>query len=127
MKVRLNVEDDSSYLPPHLGHVNITASLPFFNGQLGKYFHRVRYARIHTMEGRYSHTSVTFWCGNSGFLGSKKRQRKNAMLYSEVPQGQIVCATCEGRAIGSGKLGSRMINGSFVKFSPRTKSAEVEK
>ena len=46
---------------------NVKHALPYYLSRQGKYFHRVRSAQNHWRDGSYSHTSVHFWCGNSGF------------------------------------------------------------
>lgn len=92
---------------------SILLSLPFYKSRSGKYFHRVRCADNHWKKGRLSHTSVHFLCGNGGFIGDK------GMLYGEVPEDGVLCATCEGRAIGAGLDGIRMINGKSVMYAAR--------
>jgi hypothetical protein len=60
------------------------------------------------------HTSIGFWCGSSGFFGEG-----HGKLYDEIPKGEVLCATCEGKAIGAGEDGARVINGRDVMYSPR--------
>ena len=92
---------------------SILASLPFYKSRAGKYFHRVRSANNHWKNGKLSHTSVHFWCGNGGFIGEK------GSLYAEVPEGEVLCAVCEGKVTGAGFNGDRVINGKPVMYSPR--------
>jgi hypothetical protein len=95
----------------------ITHALPFYKSQLtnAKYFHRVR-----TMENHWlGHTSITQWCGAQAFFGEGRGK-----LYAEIPEGGVMCATCEGRAIGAGEDGSRIINGRQVMYSPRRNKDE---
>jgi len=91
---------------------NVGYALPYYLSRKGKYFHRVRSAQNHWREGNLSHTSVHFWCGNSGFLGEKGR------LFSKVSDDGVLCATCEGKAIGAGLDGERKINGKDVMYTP---------
>ena len=91
-------------------------ALPYYLSRRGKYVHRVRYGYHFWRDGKYTHAAVTFWCGNNGFIGHKGR------LLATVPPGAVLCATCEGRAIGAGQNGSRRINGREVCYSPRRKA-----
>ncbi len=68
-------------------------------------------------DGEYSHTCFALWCGMTGH--SSERHHRNQLMATPDAK-DIVCATCEGRAIGAGQAGSRQIAGQFVKFSPRT-------
>ncbi len=98
--------------PPGYITKNVKYMLPFYQATSGKYVHRVRSAKNHWIHGRLSHTSIEFWCGNQGFL-------KKGRVHASVEPGEKICATCEGRAIGAGIVGSRQINGNLVKFSPQ--------
>ena len=93
--------------------IPLTKSLPYFksNNTNSKYFHRVRYGARHDCLG--VHYSIGFWCGGGGFIGKK------GQLYAELPEDAVLCATCEGRAIGAGMDKTHTINGRFVKYSPR--------
>lgn len=45
---------------------------------------------------------------------------EHAQKFFDVPPDRAIhCATCEGRAIGAGKDGARIIAGRTVLFSPR--------
>jgi hypothetical protein len=76
----------------------IAKSLPFVESRMGRYTHRVR-------------------CANLGmsFCISERKGR----FVEEPSPGYVVCATCEGRAIGAGQLGAREIAGREVMFAPR--------
>lgn len=100
---------------------SVQFSLPYFKTRQGEYFHRVRHANNHWRGGELSHTSVGFWCGNGGFIGEKGR------LYAKIPEGGVLCATCEGKAIGAGLDGERKINGKKVMYSPKTIRKQNEK
>lgn len=116
MKTTLHQEKHKPQI--HSDTIPILKSLPFFRTHSGVYLHRVRSGRIYMREGQASHTAVKFWCGQTGFFSAKKHPR--AQFFADVPDGEVICATCEGRAIGSGQLGSHQINGRIVKFSPRS-------
>jgi len=101
-------------------NVPVTFAYPYFKSGFGTYTHRVRTAVTHVWKekGENSHVSLTAWCGCTGFL-SREPKPKDAAQYADVPEGAILCATCEGRAIGAGMDGTREINGRSVMFSPR--------
>ncbi len=115
MKVELHQEKLSDWHA--FGHITKTVSkaLPFYKSRKGVYVHRVRSMNQYWRHGKYHHASIGFWCGNTGHLGEK------GVLLAKVPDGEVVCATCEGRAIGAGQDGARVINGQAVMFSPRKK------
>jgi len=113
MKIKLQKRKEDGYRPP--GHCikSINRSLPFYLSKKGKYFHRIRTASNHWRDGNLSHTAIHFWCGGSGFLNG------NGRLYAEISSNGVLCATCEGKAVGAGVEGARIINGRKVMFSPR--------
>lgn len=97
----------------------ITWALPFYRSKQGSYVHRVRSGTTHLYDkprGRWNkkgHISLTMWCGQIGFPGEKGE------LLETPHESSIFCATCEGRAIGAGQVGSHMICGRIVKYTPR--------
>lgn len=100
----------------------ISATLPFFQRDGEGYVHRVRSALMHyDRHGAFTHTSVHFWCGTHGFLyepGKRPAKHAHAQLMTEPTPGRVVCATCEGRAIGAGQVVGNKIGEHFVKFKP---------
>lgn len=102
------------------GEKVISHSLPFYKSDRGEYYHRVRAANSHWRNNskKLSHISISFWCGNSGSISG------HGKLYAEIPVDGVLCATCEGRAIGAGQDGAQIINGRNVMYSPRL-SGEV--
>ena len=96
----------------------LSHALPFFQPGDGRLFHRVKSGRIYRRRGEYSHTSITYWCGNNGSM-SRPDARRTGQLFAELPERAILCATCEGRAIGAGLDGLREINGRRVLYRPR--------
>lgn len=62
----------------------------YFNWR-GKFVHGVRAIRHHHNGGtKYTHSSVIFICGNSGFI-SKDRP---ARIYKEPPKHKLLCKRC---------------------------------
>lgn len=94
----------------------IKKCVPYFRSGFGNYTHRIRSGQHHYLDGEYRHTTFKLWCGQLGFMCKDRPQSK---LLQEPNAGDMVCATCEGRAIGSGQSGTHEICGHFVKFSPR--------
>lgn len=116
MKVPLVKERRPLWLAPGHSIVDLSKSLPFVVGPPGAMVHRVRSARIH-VSPRGAHTSISCWCGTGTFVGSKRRPHN--YLTATPPANRVVCATCEGRATGAGQLGSSMLAGRMVLFTPR--------
>lgn len=50
---------------------------------------------------------------------TKTMTNHGGVLLAIVPENEVLCATCEGRAIGAGQTESRLINGHMVKYAPR--------
>lgn len=97
----------------------ISKALPLYKGKNAKYVHRVRGAMLHTgLVGKltqHGHVSISFWCGGGGCVSEGKGK-----LMAEVSDGEVLCATCEGRwaALGLDGSGGR-INGRRVMYTPR--------
>lgn len=100
----------------------ITATFPLYQRDGEGYVHRVRSGWMHyNRDGLFTHTSIRFWCGANGFLyeaGKRPPKHAPASLVSQPQPGRVVCATCEGRAIGSGQIAGNKIGEHFVKFKP---------
>ena len=94
----------------------MTASLPFWQSRErhGAYVHRVRSGVLHLYDGKPSHAAFGLWCGMSGLSSN------GSILAAPGPH-EVMCATCEGRAIGAGLVGAPIIAGRPVKFSPRAR------
>lgn len=86
----------------------IKRALPFVQRNPANYVHRPRSA--HAWPG--GRIAVDAWCGQ--ILQAPR-------FLAAPPEGAVICATCEGRAVGSGQLGSRAIlaGGPELRFSPR--------
>jgi hypothetical protein len=108
-----------AYQNPRSGIITLSKSLPYFRSSVGNYMHRVRWAQHHLFDGEYKHTAIRMWCGQVGFAGSKEMHRGGGHFFSLVPNDAVICATCEGRAIGAGQDGSHKINGRIVRYAPR--------
>lgn len=120
-------------LSPHWQRtIPLTKCLPYYQKQPGAYVHRVRRGLIFLrhdgsagpFNGKWSHTAFSFWCGGGGFAdnsnyGGVGKKRKGGFLYEHAPEGEVLCVTCEGRAIGAGMEDSHQINGRMVRFAPR--------
>lgn len=98
--------------------VPLTQALPFFRSKHGRYIHRVRSGSLHRIHAQ-PHMSFDFWCGNCGTMGTDFSKRGGGELFAVPPENAVFCATCEGRAIGAGMDGARVIGGRTVLYSPR--------
>lgn len=87
----------------------VTRALPFcrsLRGRPGSYVHRPRSARIYS-SGRIG---ITYWCGNSCADGR---------FIAEPDPAEVVCGTCEGRAVGAGQIPGDTLAGRALRFSPQ--------
>lgn len=116
--------------PPHSGRTGgvnsspLATALPFVRSRQGTYVHRVRSASLHTWTGGMflPHTSFNLWCGNTVHTGGGKvgHPHGEAELFATPPARAVLCATCEGRAVGAGLAGPvRRIGGRLVLYRPR--------
>ena len=92
--------------------ISASKSQPLVNARAGKYTHRVRHVTLYTCMGK-SHLAVRCWCGQVVFVSEK-----SGGTFASKAADRPLCATCEGRAVGSGEDGVREINGKPVMFSP---------
>ena len=102
---------------PHLNRppiCQVSRSKPFCESGAGRYTHRVRSAALYSAGGR-SHLAVKLWCGAHLCIGVN---HPGSQLTDAPSGGRLICATCEGRAIGAGQLGAREIAGRAVRFAP---------
>lgn len=127
MKVPLIKDEDrpGAWRNERSGDAHWLAALPFFISPRQTMVHRVRSVTTHLWDGEPSHTSVKLWCGSSRFIetpetwGRFKCKHIGNRLTAEPDKRMVFCATCEGRAVGAGQLGTAMLAGRMVKFSPR--------
>lgn len=115
MKVSLETRRLSGFRPPDRTEAPVRFALPYYKSERGQYVHRLRYGTAHYWSGVFKWISYSMWCGSLGWS-------TRGHLYAEIPEGQLLCATCEGRAIGAGLDGARTINGRPVIYSPRRKT-----
>lgn len=119
-KIKLHKSDNSAY--HRLGHnvEHVEFLRPFFKSRHSgaKLFHRVKSANKHFSKGEKAvkHISLSFWCGGGGFLDRGR-------TYTNIPDGGVRCAVCEGKAIGAGVDGEKIINGERVSYSPRARAS----
>jgi hypothetical protein len=116
MKVQLQVRPPDGIEPPGFSARPIRQALPYYKAVRGTYVHRVRSGQSHYRDGKLSHIHVDFWCGGHGIPSA------NGELLASVEAGDVLCATCEGRAVGAGMDGVAMINGRAVAYSPRRRN-----
>ena len=92
---------------------SVKKSLPFIESFRGCYAHRVRFVDMHTNYKGESWFAVKTWCGVSFCNSGSKGQN----IFTENPtKNKPICATCEGRFIGAGLDGDRVINGRKVMY-----------
>lgn len=94
-------------------HTHAKMARPFVASDAGEYVHRVRSVTIHAMLGQ-AHMAVRCWCGMTQLVSKRKKGR----LLDAPPAGRPMCATCEGRVIGAGKIGARKIGEADVRYKP---------
>lgn len=112
MKVNLEIKRPKHNAELSSRGVPLTKLIPFWKSNQGTYVHRVRYGNVYYRNNKAHHAAPTMWCGQTGFINSGE--------LLEFPSTHATfCATCEGRAIGSGQHGAPIICGRIVKFSPR--------
>ena len=94
----------------------VKKSLPFLESLRGEYAHRVKHVSIYTSQSGKSHFIVKVWCGASFCVGGDGKGQ--SILVADPTKHKPICATCEGRFIGSGQSGAREINGNKVMYRP---------
>ena len=108
-------------LPPRnrdARNVYASKSLPFVESGSGKYTHRIRTLSLVTMHSprHQPHSAASCWCGMTILLSPKHCHARSRIV---AEPSRVLCATCEGRAIGAGQLGAAEIAGRPMMFSPR--------
>lgn len=112
--IELKESKKPSYCAPNFSRKSVKKSLPFLESFRGLYAHRVRFVDLHTTP-KGSHFSIKTWCGAAFCNGGKG---KGQTYFTENPtNNRPICATCEGRFIGSGMIGDRIINGRKVMYN----------
>lgn len=97
----------------------VTRALPFYRSRSTRhgYVHRLRSGLVHYHDtpcwpGSKTHVSFRLWCGSNA-------SSKHGDLLVEVPTGNVVCATCEGRAVANGQPSAAFVMVRLARFSPR--------
>lgn len=109
--IQLKESKKPKYNAPEFSVKSVKKSLPFLESFRGMYAHRVRFVDLHT-NPKGSHFAVKVWCGATFFNGGNG---KGQTYFVENPtNNKPICATCEGRFIGAGMDGERIINGRKV-------------
>lgn len=109
-------------------HAYLRRALPYFQTARGQYVHRVRSGVVFLWEDTPTHTAIHLWCGQTAYCGGPgllygqhKHRRRETGAFMILPAAtDIVCSTCEGRAIGTGLFSTPFINGKPVRFAPRS-------
>lgn len=122
--VRIGLERPRPHVSRNLGGIpalSVSAAPPYVQSGRGRYIHRVRKATYHQYANSMTGKTETWlaaqcWCGCTVLLSKRKGGRFLATLDSA----DVACATCEGRAIGTGKYGTPAINGRYIRYQPRT-------
>lgn len=81
---------------------------PFFQNPRGLLTHRVRSVKTHLRDGKISHYSCDYLCGNGGRFDSRDD------LLIEPPEGRMVCQLCEFTAKRQGKPSADELVGRHV-------------
>ena len=121
---KIELEKDTRYQDHdrRCGHIALTKCLPFYrtrqkpNKNRPRLTHIVRTGKIINGVFGRKHMSFSLYCGQ---IGSISADRPRGILLKELERGEVMCATCMGKAVGAGKFGVRMIKGKPVLFSPK--------
>lgn len=112
-KIPLQAPKIGTWIPPGWKIIPLLSALPYYQSRRGRYVHIVRSGAWHGGKEK-PFSSFTMWCGALGYSGRG--------VLSASADGHVLCATCEGRAVGVGIYGERTINGRAVMFTPNTKA-----
>ena len=117
MSAKIDLERGKSTPPTRNNHseLHLCKSLPFFIAKTGRLVHRVRRGRHHYFSGKYSHTSVIYWCGNNGFPMEKYNKHGGLLLAAPLDH-HVLCIQCEKRARAAGKPTAQQLAGKEVQF-----------
>jgi hypothetical protein len=90
-KVELKIKSHEHYHPDGNCTKSIISMLPYFRSRQpnNKFYHRIISGSAHWQDGKLSHVSVAFKCGNGGFL-------HKGDLYAGIPDGGLFCKRCRG-------------------------------
>lgn len=85
----------------------------FFIAGHGVMLHRVRSVSDHKRCGKTTHTSCSLWCGGNGFP-VRNDNRKAGTLYTDPPEGRLLCERCEAHAVAAGEKPADEIAGRHI-------------
>ena len=94
---------------PRYGVVSWTSALPFFDNPRAVLIHRPRSVSTYSCAWRGAWLAVHCWCGN----GMTSNTERFAFL-PDVPDGRIVCARCEDKAVEAGLPTSDQLAGRHI-------------
>lgn len=97
-KVKLRRKSEEG-LAPTERMIEIREALPFFVSPRCKFVHRLKTGGMLFDGDRYLFTAFMFWCNGYGCSS-------NGILSGEIPDGALICARCEAKAIAAGELSS---------------------
>lgn len=82
---------------------------PFIENSMAVLIHRPRYVVTHKISEKHkAHIAIHCWCG-TGFTGTKK-----FTFLDAPPDGKLLCARCEERAVEFGQPSSSSLTGKHV-------------
>ena len=82
---------------------------PFIENTRAVLIHRPRYVVTHKIGDKYkAHIAIGCWCGTS-FTGTKK-----FTFLDAPPDGKLLCARCEEKAVQSGQHSAEHLTGHHV-------------
>lgn len=86
-----------------------TSCSPFIDNSRAVLVHRPRYVTTHKISDRYKpHIAVELWCGG-GFAGGRK-----LAFVDAPPDGKLLCARCEAKAVEAGLPSAAELAGQHV-------------
>lgn len=104
MQVPLRNKPDRGYLPSHYRIIRWIKAAPFLVNPHAVLVHRIKAASTYMVDGKYSHTSVRYWCDNIG----------RGEIMHDVPSGMLLCARCEAAATSHGMPSAESLCGRHV-------------
>jgi len=82
---------------------------PFVENSRAVLIHRPRFVTTHRIASKYhSHLSISFWCG-AGSTGDKQ-----FTFLDAPPDGKLLCARCEEKAVQRGRPSAHELVGRHV-------------
>lgn len=85
-------------------------SEPFVENRRGLLIHRPRYVSMFESR-RGAHVAIEFYCGGST---TDTRERGNVMFLPAPPEGSLLCAACEARAVMAGLPSASALAGRHI-------------